>query len=68
MKTAAIVLVAAATGGDVPPPESTYSHAEMQHTVAQAVQFGRQLGIAEASAALEEARKTLERCAISRGI
>lgn len=66
MKTAAPLLAAAAVGGDVPPP--TYTHAEMQSAISTALEFGRQLGIAEVSQAIEEARKTLERCAISRPI
>ncbi len=66
MKTAALLLAAAVTGGDAPPP--TYTHAEMQRSISTAVEFGRVLGIAEADAALEVARKTLERCAISRPI
>lgn len=40
----------------------------MQRSIVTAVEFGRVLGIAEADAAPEEARKTLERCAISRPI
>ncbi len=68
MKTAAILPAAAVSGSEAPPPEPTYSHDEMKLLVAQAVQFGRHLGIAQAEAALEEARKSLERCAISRPI
>lgn len=65
MKTAAILLAAAAVGGDVPP---TYTQDEMQRSIVTAMEFGRQLGIAEAAQAIEDARSRLERCAISRGI
>ena len=65
MKTAAILL-AAAVSGETPPP--TYTQDEMQRSIVTAMEFGRQMGIAEASAAIEEARRTLERCAIARPI
>lgn len=68
MKTAAILLAMAVSGSDAPPPAPTYSQDEMKLAIAQAVQFGRHLGIAEAEAALEEARKVLDRCAIARPI
>jgi hypothetical protein len=66
VKTAAILLAAAVTGGDVPAP--TYTHDELKSAIVTAMEFGRQLGVAEASAAIEEARKTLERCALARPI
>jgi len=66
VKTAAILLAAAVTGGDVPAP--TYTHDELKSAITTALAFGRQLGIAEADAALDVARKSLERCAISRPI
>lgn len=48
--------------------EQTYTHAEAQRAVERAVEYGRQIGQAEAAAAIEEVRSTLERCAIARGI
>jgi len=66
MKTAAILLAVAVSGSEA--PEQTFTRDEMQRTIVMAVQHGRALGIAEASAALEEAQRTLERCAISRPI
>lgn len=68
MKTVALLLAAAVSGSEAPPPEQTYTRDEMQRSIATAVEFGRQLGIAEVSQAIEETRKTLERCAISRPI
>lgn len=67
MKTAAILLaVSAAVTGEAPPP--TYTHDEMQSAIVTAMEFGRQLGIAEVAGAIEETRKTLDRCAIGRPI
>ena len=69
MKTVAILLAAAVTGGDVPaPPEQTYTHAEMQSAISTALEFGRQLGIAEVAGAIEQAQRALDRCAIGRPI
>jgi len=66
MKTAAVLLAVAVSGSEAPP--TTYTHDEMKQAITTALAFGRQLGIAEADAALDVARKSLERCAISRPI
>lgn len=67
MKTAAILIaVSAAVSGETPPP--TYTHDEMQSAIVTAMEFGRQLGIAEVAGAIEQTQRALDRCAIGRPI
>lgn len=68
MKTAVLLLAAAVSGSEAPPPEQTYTRDEMQRSIVTAMEFGRQLGIAEVAGAIEQTQRALDRCAIGRPI
>lgn len=65
---ALLLLAALLVGTAQADAPTTYTQDEMQRAIVTAMEFGRQIGVAEAAGAIEQARATLERCAISRPI